>query len=74
MAADPLLDDLLDMPSEDEGDVDVGASAKETAAQDLSSAVKKGDAKAIVSAFQRMYDLCAAKPVAAEEGEEDEEY
>lgn len=39
----------------------LGEEAKRQAARDLASAVKGGDEEAIVSAFRRLYDACAAE-------------
>lgn len=46
-------------------------SAKMSAAEDIISATKSGDAAGLADAYQRMYDACAGKMGM---GDEDEEY
>ena len=41
------------------GEEEGGASEKEEAAQDLIDAVKSGDAKAVVLAFEALYEHCS---------------
>jgi hypothetical protein len=65
----------------DEGDkeeADTGGEAKRSAAQALIDATKRGDAGAVVSAFESLYEACsmggAHSAEEEDEGDEEEEY
>ncbi len=69
---------LLGKPSEgdDAGDVEdeeLSTDSGDAAAEALVSAVKAGDAKAVLSAFEELYDHCATKGAGSDE-ETDDEY
>lgn len=65
---------------EDAGDEVDEANPKERAIEDLFTAYKKNDVKAGAAAFERAYEICAAKhaeekePAAVEPGDDAEEY
>lgn len=64
----------LGKPSGEKSDESAAAMDPKTmAAEDLIDAVKSGDASAVASAFQSMYDSCAMKKSAAPYPEEETE-
>lgn len=59
-------------PSSDSGEEDLGSEAKRLAAQDLLSAVKKGDADQLVAAYERLHEACVSSRM--DDDDEDEDF